>query len=222
MLGRLWNEHVYPRIVERACRSSVILEERKRWVPEASGAVLEIGVGTGLNFPFYDPVRVTNVVALEPARALRERATVRIPDARVPIELVDGDAQALGFERACFDTIVTTYSLCSIAKPGQALSEMLRVLRHDGRLILVEHGLAPDPNAARWQRRLTPMWRRIGGNCHLDREVRRELVDAGFVVGGVTAEFEGDGPRWLSFTYQGIARPAKLSKAASAVSTHHE
>lgn len=209
-----WNARVLPALIERACRSHAILDERKRWVPQASGDVLEVGVGSGLNLALYDPARVTSIMGLDPSVPLLDRARARAASAPIAVDLLEGDAQRLPFAAARFDTVLMTYTLCSIPDPARALREIRRVLRPDGRLVLIEHGRAPDPRTYRWQRRLTPVWRRIGGNCHLDRDVKSELDDAGFDGADLAADYSAGGPRWLSFTYQGIARaqrPASLS-----------
>lgn len=206
MIGRLWNARILPGLIERACKSHAILAERKRWVPRASGAVLEVGIGSGLNLDFYDPQRVTSVVGVDPSVPLLARARARADTAKVPVELCEGDAQKMLFEQARFDTVLLTYTLCSVPEPDRALSEIRRVMKPDGQLIFVEHGRAPDASTYRWQQRITPVWRRIGGNCHLDRNVTESLERAGFGLEELTAEYSEDGPRWLSFTYQGIAR----------------
>lgn len=201
-----WANRVLPFLVEKACRSSVILEERKRWVPRAVGDVLEIGVGSGLNLAFYDPARVHKVTGIDSSAALLARAEPRAAAAPVPVELVHGRAESLPFADQAFDSVVITYTLCSVDDPARVLAEVRRVLAPDGRLLVVEHGLAPEQSTQRWQRRMTPVWRRVSGNCHLDRDIGAILRDAGFVGDDITAGFT-DGASWLSYTVQGTARP---------------
>jgi len=201
-----WADRVLPILVEKACRSHAILEERRRWVPLAHGEVLELGVGSGLNLAFYDAAKVTKVTGLDPSVPLLERAAARSVTAPVPVELVRGRAEALPFPDRSFDSAVVTYSLCSVDDPQQALREVRRVLRPGGALILVEHGLADNARTRRWQRWLTPAWRRIGGGCHLDRDMTEILRAAGYQA-DVTAAYT-EGASWLSYTYQGTARPA--------------
>jgi ubiquinone/menaquinone biosynthesis C-methylase UbiE len=202
----LWADRVLPRLIEKACRSTTILEERRRWIPRARGEVLELGVGSGLNLAFYDPARVTKVTGIDPSAPLLARAAPRAAGAPVAVELVEAAAEQLPFADRSFDSAVVTYSLCSVDDPARALAEVRRVLRPGGELIVVEHGLAPDPRTQRWQHRLTPLWRRVGGGCHLDRDMTAILRDAGYRVDELTAGFS-DGARWLSFTYQGAAQP---------------
>jgi ubiquinone/menaquinone biosynthesis C-methylase UbiE len=202
----LWGGHVLPHLVEKACRSAAILEERKRWVPRAHGDVLEIGVGSGLNLAFYEAAKVTKVTGLDPSAPLLARAARRVATARVPVELVRGHAEHLPFPDHAFDSAVITYSLCSVDDPARALAELRRVLRRDGELVFVEHGLARDAATRRWQRRLTPVWRRVGGGCHLDRDIAAILRDAGYRSDDLRAEY-AEGARWLSYTFEGTARP---------------
>lgn len=201
----LWERRVLPTLIEKACRSRVILEERRRWIPRAEGDVLELGVGSGLNLAFYDRSRVRRVVAIDPSAPLLDRARERARAAKVPVEVMASPAERLPFDDASFDTVVTTYTLCSVGSPGEALREARRVLRPGGRVVFVEHGAAPDAGPRRWQARITPVWRHVSGNCHLDRDVRRELAEAGFEVREIDARYGDEGPRWLSFTATGIA-----------------
>ncbi len=201
----LWADRVLPGLIEKACRSGEILEERQRWVPRAHGRVLELGVGTGLNLAFYDPTRVEQVVAIDPSAALLARAQARATAAPVPVELRAANAEALPFAAASFDSVLVTYSLCSIDQLGAALGETRRVVRPGGDVIFVEHGRAPDPGPRRWQRWLTPAWRRIGGGCRLDRDIAAAFLDAGFALPELETSYRA-GRRWLSYTYQGVAR----------------
>jgi ubiquinone/menaquinone biosynthesis C-methylase UbiE len=203
----LWSDRVLPFLVEKACRSTAILDERKRWIPRAHGDVLELGVGSGLNLAFYDRERVARVIGIDPSAALLERARPRATTAPVSVELVEAHAEALPFGDRSFDSAVVTYSLCSVGDPARALAEVRRVLRPGGELIFVEHGLAPEPRVQRWQHRITPLWRRIGGGCHLDRDAPAALRAAGFHLDELATGYS-EGARLLSYTFEGIARPA--------------
>lgn len=196
-----WDRNVLPFLVEKACRSTQILAERKRWIPEARGDVLEIGIGSGLNLPFYD--RISSLTAIDTSPELLTRARRR---ATFPIDFVLGDAEALPFDRR-FDTVVATYTLCSVRSLERTLAEVRRVLAPDGRFILVEHGVSPEPSTARWQRRITPLWKRVAGNCHLDRDIRGALAAAGFDIGDAVSG-DDDAPRWMSYTTRGCLRLA--------------
>lgn len=201
----LWSRHVVPFLVERACRSTTILAERRRWIPRARGRVLELGVGSGLNLAFYDAATVSNVTAIDPSPQLLARAAPRATAAPVPVELVETAAEQLPFDARSFDTVVVTYTLCSMGDPQAALREVRRVLRPDGDFIVVEHGLAPDASTQKWQHRITPVWRRLAGGCRLDRDVAALLRDASFEVGELEAAYS-EGASWMSYTYQGVVR----------------
>lgn len=202
----LWARHVVPRLIEVAAQSPSILDERRRWVPRTHGRVLELGVGSGLNLPFYDPVRVARVTGIDPSPPLLRRAGPRAAQAAVPVELVEGFAERLPFDPGSFDSAIVTYSLCSMDEPARALAEVRRVLRPGAELVFVEHGLAPDAGTRWWQRRLSPIWRRIAGGCRLDRDLPALLRDAGFAVDELTAGYSGT-VRVMSYTFQGIAHP---------------
>jgi SAM-dependent methyltransferase len=196
-----------PFVLDRAMRHPDLAPYRRRVLAAAEGLVLEIGAGTGLNFPLYaaGPERV---VALDPSPALLRRAARRRAAAAVPVSLLRAAGERLPFADAVFDTVVTTWTLCSIADPDAALREMRRVLKPGGRLLFVEHGLAPEPRVAAWQRRLTPCWRAISGGCRLDRPIDELIRAAGF---GIAALDTGHmpGPKPWTFMYQGSAVPSR-------------
>lgn len=201
----LWDDRVLPLLIEKACRSHEILEERRRLVPQSAGEVLEVGVGSGLNLGLYDPDRVTGVVGVDPSAPLLARAQVRAAKAPVPVTLVQSGAERLALDAGRFDSAVVTYTLCSVDDPAAVLSELVRVLKPGAPLYFVEHGLSPDADPRRWQRRITPAWRRVSGGCTLDRDVLALLRAAGFQLDTVDGGY-GDGPRWLSYKTRGVAR----------------
>lgn len=149
-------------------------------IPQATGRVLEIGIGTGLNLAFYDRAKVERLVGVDPATEMHALARKRSQRLDLPVELLQLSAEELPVQSGSFDTVICTYTLCSVSSPDQALREMQRVLRPGGKLLFAEHGLAPDAPVAKWQARLEPYWSRIAGGCHLTRDVPRLLADAGF------------------------------------------
>ena len=165
--------------------------------------MLEIGIGSGLNLPLYCPA-VDPVFGIDPSPELLDRARKRIADAHVTVSLVRASAEQLPFADAVFDTLVMTWTLCSIQNPSAALVEMRRVLKSRGRLLFVEHGLSPEPRITRWQRRLTPCWERIGGGCHLDRKMDDLIRAAGFQIDALETGYI-TGPKPWTFMYQGMA-----------------
>ncbi|MCB9593547.1 MAG: class I SAM-dependent methyltransferase [Sandaracinaceae bacterium] len=206
MSASLWDRRVVPHLVEWACGANPVRRQRAKIVPGARGRVLELGVGSGLNFAHYDSDAVTAVVAIDPSRELLERARVAARDVPFEVTFEEASAEALPVDDASFDTVVVTYSLCSIPDVAAALLEARRALRADGSLRFVEHGLAPDADVARWQRRLDRYWTRCAGGCHLDRDVPALLAAAGFALEFVESLYL-PGPRWLNYNTWGVARP---------------
>jgi ubiquinone/menaquinone biosynthesis C-methylase UbiE len=178
---------------------------RSRVVPAAEGQVLEIGIGSGLNLPYYTH-NVRQVIGLDPSPKLLSMARGNLRPGLSPIEFVEGSAEAIPLETESIDTVVTTWTLCSIPDAGRALREMSRVLKPTGRLLFVEHGRAPDPNVQWWQDHMTPVWKRLGGGCHLNRAIKLLIENAGFQF----ERFETGymvGPKPMTFMYEGSARP---------------
>src|SRR5262245_57024732 len=160
-------------------RGSAQDKERARFVPLAAGTVLEVGAGSGLNIRFYGPA-VKHLYALDPSREIWRLARRRLTAAHFPIEYVASPAESIPLPNNSVDSVVSTWTLCSIPDPRAALREVQRILKHEGRLIFVEHGRAPEPGVRAWQDRITPMWRRVAGGCHLNRKIDDLLVEAGF------------------------------------------
>ena len=184
-------------------RNRALDSYRQPTIERARGLVLEVGVGSGLNLPLYGPA-VARVVGLDPSPELLRLASNRTADVVVPVSLIRASAENLPFAGAVFDTIVMTWTLCSIPNPIGALTEMRRVLGPGGRLIFVEHGLSPEIGIARWQHRLTPCWRRIGGGCHLDRKMDDLIRSAGFGINSIETGYM-KGPKPWTFMFQGSA-----------------
>lgn len=182
-----------------------ISRERARIVPEASGTVLEIGFGSGCNAPFYDECAVTRLFALEPSQAMRRRAAKRIADLAFPIEWLDLKAEEIPLDSKSVDTVLVTYTLCTIPDVARALLGMRRVLKPGGKLVFLEHGAAPDPGVRRWQDRLNPVWGKLGGGCNLNREPLALIRDAGFEPGPVTTHYAKGAPKFAGYMYRGVA-----------------
>jgi ubiquinone/menaquinone biosynthesis C-methylase UbiE len=198
-----YGRHILPLLLDVAMRSQVLDEPRRRAIALARGAVLEIGVGSGPNLALYGAA-VQRIWAIDPSAELLRLAGRRSAAAAVPVSLARASAERLPFSDASFDTVVTTWTLCSVPDPAVALKETRRVLKRGGRLVFVEHGLAPEPGVARWQRGLTPCWMHIAGGCHLDRKIDDLIRAAGFQLGAVDTGYL-KGPKPWTFLYQGSA-----------------
>jgi ubiquinone/menaquinone biosynthesis C-methylase UbiE len=200
---------IVPRLLDLAMRNRVLDPYRQRTIETAQGLVLEVGVGSGLNLPLYGPA-VTRVVGLDPSPELLRLASRRAADRVIPVSLLRASAEHLPLADAVFDTIVMTWTLCSISNPIAALTDMRRVLRPGGRLICVEHGLSPEVSTARWQHRLTPYWKRISGGCHLDRKTDDLIRAAGFQIDAIEMAYM-QGPKPWTFMYKGSAKNVRAA-----------
>ena len=204
-----WYDRVIlPKLLSSACGAKPIMRQRSKIVPRAEGRVLELGIGMGLNLAFYDPAKVSLVMGVDPAAALREVALAAPRDERLAVQVEDGDAEALPFEAASFDTVVCTYTLCSVCTPAKALAEARRVLKPGGRFLFCEHGLAPDPGVVKWQRRIEPLWKRIAGGCHLSRPIAPAIEAAGFQVLDRETMYVPGTPKFAAWNEWGSASPA--------------
>ena len=202
----LYRKFILPRLIDVAMRSKEVAARRAELIPKACGAVLEIGIGSGLNLCFY-PGTITRLAGVDPSAELLGMARRKLGGLPFPVELFCRSAEDLPFDDRSFDTAVMTWTLCSIPNPMRALAEVKRVLRPDGQLLFVEHGLSPDPKVQAWQQRLTPICKRVGGGCHPNRKIDDLIRPAGFDIVELQTGYL-PGPRPMTFTYQGRARPA--------------
>jgi ubiquinone/menaquinone biosynthesis C-methylase UbiE len=199
--------HVLPRLIDLAMGSAMVAADRAALIPLASGRVLEVGIGSGLNLPFYGP-GVGRLLGVDPSPALWKLARHRAARVPFPLEFLEGSAEHLPARDAAFDTVVATWTLCSIGDPRAALAEIKRVLAPGGRFLFIEHGRSPDPRVYAWQRRLTPLWKRLAGGCRLDRSADELIRAAGLSIARIEAGY-AEGPRLFTYRVKGVAtRPA--------------
>ena len=203
----LYRDHVVPRLVELTCGAKGIERFRRSAMEGLSGRILEIGFGSGLNVPHY-PTEVTEVLAVEPAATARRIAESRISASGVPVLHVGLDGQSVELPDASCDAALCTFSLCTIPDPAAALGEVARILVAGGRLHLLEHGVAPDPGVARWQRRIDPIERRIADGCHLSRDPVGLLESAGFRVERLEQRYVSGPKPWSYFTIAVASSPS--------------
>jgi ubiquinone/menaquinone biosynthesis C-methylase UbiE len=207
MCWRCYQNKVFPWALDLACGLPMIGRMRQQVVPLAQGRVLEVGLGTGLNMPHYDTARVTRITGLDPALELQPRARRRIEASGLDVDLLALSAERIPRPDASFDTVVVTYSLCTIPDPLAALQEMRRVLAPGGSLLFCEHGRAPDAAVARWQDRLQGLWGPLAGGCHLNRDIPALLHAAGLHCPQLHTGYL-PGPKPWTFHYWGQAYPA--------------
>jgi ubiquinone/menaquinone biosynthesis C-methylase UbiE len=200
-----YDDRILPHVINLAMRNRELLPYRERVLSSARGRVLEIGIGSGLNLPFYG-TQVEEILGLDPVTRLIAMAQGAAERSKTPVTFIAGSAEAIPIDEQSIDTVVTTWALCSIPNAVGALREMRRVLKPGGRLLFVEHGLAPEENIRKWQNRLTPLWKRIGGGCHLNRPIGALIESAGFgIVRLDTGYIKGPSP--MTFLYEGCAAP---------------
>jgi ubiquinone/menaquinone biosynthesis C-methylase UbiE len=199
--------YILPRLTHLAMRNKESARLRADWIRHARGDVLEVGIGSGLNLPFYS-LEVQRVYGVDPSIELQRMARQRAAAVPLQVEFLSQSAEEpLPLANASIDTVVVTWSLCSIANAPKALRQVKRVLKADGRLIFLEHGRSPDPGVVAWQDRLTPIWKRVAGGCHLNRKIDELITAAGFQI----VEFRTcylPGPRPMTYTYQGFGQLA--------------
>jgi ubiquinone/menaquinone biosynthesis C-methylase UbiE len=203
-----YDRHILPRLLNSAMSTKPITYQRRKVVPRAEGRVLEVGFGAGHNLPFYDAAKVKSIWALEPAAEMRARASERAAASPIPLEFIGLSGEQIPLDAGAADNIVITYTMCTIPDVRKALGEMRRVLKPSGHMYFCEHGEAPDANVQRWQHRLTPVWRRIGGGCHLDRPIPKLIRDAGFTIQDMETMYLPGTPHFAGFNYWGSAVPA--------------
>ena len=202
-----YEDRVLPHLIDLACSTKPARKQREKIVHLAEGDVLEIGFGSGLNLPYYDRDKVRRIFGLEPSEGMRRKAQPNVDASGLDVEFIDLPGEEIPLESQSVDTVLVTFTLCSIDDAVAALEGMRRVLKPGGKLLYCEHGAAPDDRVRRWQDRLNPLWQRMAGGCNLNRTVPELLVQGGFTI----QELEtGYIPGWkpASFIYRGIARPS--------------
>ncbi len=195
-----------PRLITFCCGQPAIAKARSRIVPKAQGDVLELGCGGGINLDHYDRARITRLAGVDPSPQLLETARAKAQARGFDADFRAGCAEALPFADASFDTVLTTFTLCSVQDPQAVLSEMRRVLKPGGAILFLEHGAAPDSGPARWQQRIEPMWKTIAGGCHLTRPVGETFREQGFTLGECHSRYLPKTPRFLGWIEMGEAR----------------
>lgn len=199
-----YDRYILPRAINLACSSKPNMKQRQKIVPLAKGDVLEIGMGSGLNLGFYDRDKVRKVWGLEPSEGMRRLARKNFDGANLELEMIDLPGEEIPLDTDSIDSVVVTYTLCTIPDVQRALGGMHRVLRPGGKLFFCEHGVAPDEGVRKWQNRINPAWRMLAGGCNVNRDIPRLLEDSGFHV-DVDERMYIPGVRFLSYNYWGSA-----------------
>ena len=199
-----YEDHILPHCINLACGFGPISKQRSRVVPKATGRVLEVGMGSGLNIPFYDPDKIEFVWGLEPSRGMRKKARKNLENAPFEIRWLDLPGEEIPLDDDSADTVLLTFTLCTIPDWLTALEGMRRVLKPGGKLIFCEHGEAPDENVRRWQDRVNPFWGKIAGGCNLNRPIPKLIEKGGFKIEELETGYTSS-PKFTSFNYWGTA-----------------
>jgi len=203
-----YEDRVLPHLINIACSSKPTRKQREKIVPLAEGDVLEIGFGSGLNLPFYDSTRVRKIWGLEPSEGMRRKAQPLVDESHLDVEVIDLPGEEIPLQADSVDTVLGTYTLCSIPDAIAALEGMRRVLKPGGRLLYCEHGVAPDENVRRWQSRLNPTWSKFTGGCNMNRDILDLITKAGFEITNDERMYI-PGARMLSYNFWGSAKTVR-------------
>lgn len=202
----IYEEYFLPHFIHCTCGLKAIQSQRKKIVPYAEGRVLEIGMGSGLNIPFYDPAKVDLVWGLEPSRAMRKKARKNLNRAPFDVRWLDCPSEEIPLDDDSVDTVLLTYTLCTIPDWHGALHQMHRVLKPGGKLVFCEHGEAPDEAVRKWQQRVNPLWKKLSGGCHLNRPIPAYIEDGGFTIQTLKSDYLPSAPKIAGFNYWGVAK----------------
>ena len=200
-----YDKYILPSFLNCACGSKPIKYQRSKVVPLAEGVVLEVGIGSGLNIPYYDSTKISAIIGLDPSEELNNMAKKVAADKSLEVDFILGSAEAIPLPDNHVDSVLVTYTLCTIPDALSASKEMRRVLKPDGKMIFCEHGLAPDAGVAKWQARIDPYWEKIAGGCHLNRDIPQLIQSAGFNIQSMEQMYLPSTPKFAGYNYWGVA-----------------
>lgn len=202
----LYKKYILPTVIDLACKQNSSMRQRMKVIPLATGNVLEIGIGSGLNLPIYNNKNVTHLTAIDPSKELWAKNIIDTKNLPFEFAFTEAFAENIPEENNKFDTVVITYALCTISDTNKALAEIRRVLKPNGKLIFCEHGKAPDKVIQKWQNLINPLWKNIGGGCNLNRDIPLIIEENGFKINNLEKMYISE---WkpLSFNYWGTAEP---------------
>ena len=201
-----YDKYILPHFLNCACGSKPVKYQREKVVHMAEGLVLEVGIGSGLNIPFYDAAKVDRILGLDPSEELNRMALKVAEQKGIPVDFILGGAEDMPLPDNHVDTVLVTFTMCTIPEVTAANKEMLRVLKPGGKMIFCEHGLAPDVKVSKWQSRLDPVWGKIAGGCHLNRDIPRLIKNSGFEIKTMEQMYLPSTPKFAGYNYWGSAR----------------
>ena len=200
-----YENKILPYLIDRTCSVGQVMKLRSKVVPQAHGVVLEVGMGSGINLEFYNPEHTTLVYGLEPSEGMRRKAQHNLARSPVKVEWLDLPGEQIPLEDESVDTVLLTFTLCTIPDWMAALKQMHRVLKPDGTLLFLEHGQSPDNGVHKWQDRITPVWKKIAGGCHLNRPISELIQQAGFRIEELENLYMPKTPKVAGYIYKGRA-----------------
>ncbi len=206
MISAWWDRHMVPRLIRYCCAQPQIMKARSHIVPLAKGDVLELGCGGGINLPFYDRLALSSFAGIDPTEALLDDSRRLTREMGLDADIRTGVGEDIPFASNSFDTVVTTFTLCSVHDPAAVLREIRRILRPDGVALFLEHGAAPDADVRAWQGRIEPVWKHMAGNCHLTRPIGAAYQSAGFQTEILGNRYTPKTPRPFAWIEWGVAR----------------
>jgi len=200
-----YEERILPHLLDCSCSVEPVMELRSQLVPLATGTILEVGMGSGINLEFYNPDRINHLYGLEPSEGMRRKARHNLSRSPVDVEWLDLPGEKIPLEDKSVDTVVLTFTLCTIPDWRAALEQMKRVLKPGGELLFLEHGQSPDQGVRKWQHRLTPAWKKLVGGCHLNRPIDELVREAGFHITELENLYVPKAPKFAGYVYKGRA-----------------
>jgi len=201
-----YDKYILPKFLNCACGTKPINYQRDKIVPLAKGIVLDIGIGSGLNIPFYNKSNIDHLYGLDPSEELLKIAKPLAKKNELEIEFLQCGAEAIPLTDQSIDTVLITYTMCTIPDIKLSNSEIMRVLKPEGKLLFCEHGLAPDKNIAKWQRRINPIWSKIAGGCNLNRDIPKLITSSGFKISNMEEMYLPSTPKFAGYNYWGVAK----------------
>lgn len=201
-----YNKYILPKVLNCACASKPINYQRDKIVPLAEGVVLDIGIGSGLNIPFYNKTKIKQLYGLDPSKELLDIAKSVAKKENLEIEFLECGAESIPLLDKSIDTVLITYTMCTIPDVALSNSEIIRVLKDDGKLLFCEHGLAPDKNIAKWQKRINPLWSKIAGGCNLNRDIPNLISSSGFKISNMEEMYLPSTPKFAGYNFWGVAK----------------
>ena len=203
MIKKSYEKYLLPKLLDCCCSTKPINYQRKKIVPNASGNILEIGIGSGLNLPFYEKSKIENLYGIDPSGELCEMAKKTASNNEIDLNLLINGAEEIELPKNSIDTVVMTYTLCTIPNPTDALKEIKRVMKADAKMLFCEHGTAPDKNIIKWQNRINPIWGKLFGGCNINRDIPSILKESGFKINTLDQMYLPSTPKIVGYNYWG-------------------